>query len=276
VIGFAYWWGPGRGRIVVEPDAATGSKLLFIYWIHVELVYGLISLPIHKTFTHLQAWAAYRRCRADARALDPKGSFRDAVEDAREGAEPLLDRIQHLLNHVGACVVLVAEVARDRRPLDSMSASDRLADAASYPSPRDAFDSVSRLSRLRNSATSGTSSSVSRDNTRASANGLFLFASIGTLFHLLADLYRSSLSRTRLRRSTSPTSSKSVYDEAMDPYDRRASVKRARSSSVCARAMSSANSVRARIQIARTATIFHRDDLHPSERSGDQESDGGH
>ena len=36
-----------------------GRSSLFIYWIHVELVYGLISLSIHKMLTHAQAWAAY-------------------------------------------------------------------------------------------------------------------------------------------------------------------------------------------------------------------------
>ena len=36
-----------------------GRSSLFIYWIHVELVYGLISLPIHKALTHAQAWTAY-------------------------------------------------------------------------------------------------------------------------------------------------------------------------------------------------------------------------
>jgi len=36
-----------------------GRSSLFIYWIHVEIVYGLVSLRIHKTFSHPQAWAAY-------------------------------------------------------------------------------------------------------------------------------------------------------------------------------------------------------------------------
>ncbi len=36
-----------------------GRSSLFIYWIHVEMVYGLISLRLHKALTHPQAWAAY-------------------------------------------------------------------------------------------------------------------------------------------------------------------------------------------------------------------------
>jgi uncharacterized membrane protein len=59
VIGVAYWW----ERLAVtrswSPMERLGRSSLFIYWIHVEMVYGLISLPIHKTFTHAQAWAAY-------------------------------------------------------------------------------------------------------------------------------------------------------------------------------------------------------------------------
>ena len=58
-IPLAYWW----ERLPVGPSWSPlrqlGRSSLFIYWIHVELVYGLISLPIHKTFTHAQSWAAY-------------------------------------------------------------------------------------------------------------------------------------------------------------------------------------------------------------------------
>ena len=106
--------------IVVEPDAAPRSKLpvhlLDSRRTGVRVDFSSHSQDLH-SFTSVGRIRGVGR--ADARALDPKGSFRDAVEDAREGAEPLLDRIQHLLNHVGACVVLVAEVARDRRQLDS-------------------------------------------------------------------------------------------------------------------------------------------------------------
>jgi uncharacterized membrane protein len=42
-----------------SPMEQLGRNSLFIYWIHVEMVYGLISLPIHNSLTHQQAWAAY-------------------------------------------------------------------------------------------------------------------------------------------------------------------------------------------------------------------------
>jgi hypothetical protein len=35
-----------------------GRTSLFIYWIHVEMVYGLISRPLHKALTLGQALAA--------------------------------------------------------------------------------------------------------------------------------------------------------------------------------------------------------------------------
>ena len=42
-----------------SPLQQLGRTSLFIYWIHVEMVYGLISLRIHKSLTHPQAWAAF-------------------------------------------------------------------------------------------------------------------------------------------------------------------------------------------------------------------------
>jgi uncharacterized membrane protein len=36
-----------------------GRTSLFIYWIHVELVYGLISLPLHRALSLPTAFAAY-------------------------------------------------------------------------------------------------------------------------------------------------------------------------------------------------------------------------
>jgi fucose 4-O-acetylase-like acetyltransferase len=35
-----------------------GRTSLFIYWIHVEMVYGLISLPLHKRLSWTQSWIA--------------------------------------------------------------------------------------------------------------------------------------------------------------------------------------------------------------------------
>ena len=60
LIPMAYAW----QRVVTRssfwsPIQQLGRTSLFIYWIHVEMVYGLISLRIHKTLTHPQAWLAY-------------------------------------------------------------------------------------------------------------------------------------------------------------------------------------------------------------------------
>jgi uncharacterized membrane protein len=41
-----------------SPLQQLGRSSLFIYWIHVEMVYGLVSLRIHKRLTHPQAWLA--------------------------------------------------------------------------------------------------------------------------------------------------------------------------------------------------------------------------
>ena len=52
----AYQWEsrPG-GAIKWSPMRQLGRTSLFIYWIHVEMVYGLISLPLHKSLSLRQA-----------------------------------------------------------------------------------------------------------------------------------------------------------------------------------------------------------------------------
>lgn len=59
-IGLAYMW---QARVIgVEkrsPLRQLGRTSLFIYWIHVEMVYGLISLPLHKALTLRQALVAF-------------------------------------------------------------------------------------------------------------------------------------------------------------------------------------------------------------------------
>lgn len=60
LIAAAYAW----NRAFVAPGSFSpvlqlGKTSLFIYWIHVELVYGLISLPLHRELTLGQAAAAY-------------------------------------------------------------------------------------------------------------------------------------------------------------------------------------------------------------------------
>lgn len=64
-VGLAYLWeqrptlrlgsGQAAGRRW-SPLQVLGRSSLFIYWIHVELVYGLISLPLHGAFTLRGAW----------------------------------------------------------------------------------------------------------------------------------------------------------------------------------------------------------------------------
>jgi len=59
VVPFAYVWVRTIVRQAWSPMEQLGRSSLFIYWIHVEMVYGLISLRIHKSLSHPQAWAAY-------------------------------------------------------------------------------------------------------------------------------------------------------------------------------------------------------------------------
>jgi hypothetical protein len=53
----AYAWNRAwAGRAVLQE---FGRASLFIYWIHVELAYGVLSGPIHKALTLPQAFLAY-------------------------------------------------------------------------------------------------------------------------------------------------------------------------------------------------------------------------
>ena len=64
-VGFAYLWeqrpslrlgsGQAAGRRW-SPLQVLGRSSLFIYWIHVELVYGMISHPLHGAFSLWGAW----------------------------------------------------------------------------------------------------------------------------------------------------------------------------------------------------------------------------
>jgi uncharacterized membrane protein len=58
-IGLAYAWG-SRPRLLSawSPVEQLGRTSLFIYWIHVEMVYGLVSLRLHHALTLGQAWLA--------------------------------------------------------------------------------------------------------------------------------------------------------------------------------------------------------------------------
>lgn len=58
-IGAAYAW---ESRVPIprwSPMQQLGRTSLFVYWIHVEMVYGLISLRIHKALSLGQAWMAF-------------------------------------------------------------------------------------------------------------------------------------------------------------------------------------------------------------------------
>jgi uncharacterized membrane protein len=48
---------PGAGRRW-SPIQLLGRTSLFVYWVHVELVYGLISRPLHGAFSFRGAWVA--------------------------------------------------------------------------------------------------------------------------------------------------------------------------------------------------------------------------
>ncbi len=58
-IGVAWLWEqrPTQGRRW-SPLRLLGTSSLFVYWVHVELVYGLISKPLHGRFSVAGAWAA--------------------------------------------------------------------------------------------------------------------------------------------------------------------------------------------------------------------------
>lgn len=59
LIGLAYAWeSRTAGRDSWSPLRQLGRTSLFIYWIHVEMVYGLVSLPIHRGLTLGQTWVA--------------------------------------------------------------------------------------------------------------------------------------------------------------------------------------------------------------------------
>jgi hypothetical protein len=58
MVAICYGWSrmPGGGW---SPLAQLGRTSLFIYWIHVEMVYGLVSLPLHRALSLPAALAAY-------------------------------------------------------------------------------------------------------------------------------------------------------------------------------------------------------------------------
>ena len=58
-VGLAYWWNATvRRKGTWSPLVQLGRTSLFIYWIHVELIYGVFSTPLHKSLTLAQALVA--------------------------------------------------------------------------------------------------------------------------------------------------------------------------------------------------------------------------
>ena len=58
-IAVAYAWEqrPSAGTRF-SPLQVLGRNSLFVYWIHVEMVYGLVSMPLHRSLPLAAAWAA--------------------------------------------------------------------------------------------------------------------------------------------------------------------------------------------------------------------------
>jgi uncharacterized membrane protein len=58
-IGMAYGWGLRPGSASKwSPLQQLGRTSLFIYWIHVEMVYGVLSRPLHKRLSWELSWVA--------------------------------------------------------------------------------------------------------------------------------------------------------------------------------------------------------------------------
>ena len=49
-------WRTGRGNFGLEPMLLLGRTSLFVYWVHVEIAYGVVSYPLHYALP--LAWSA--------------------------------------------------------------------------------------------------------------------------------------------------------------------------------------------------------------------------
>jgi peptidoglycan/LPS O-acetylase OafA/YrhL len=56
VLPLAYAWNLLPGR---SPLSEFGRSSLFVYWIHVEMVYGVVSTPLHRALSLQQAIIAF-------------------------------------------------------------------------------------------------------------------------------------------------------------------------------------------------------------------------
>jgi uncharacterized membrane protein len=64
LVGAAYAWhmrraGPNVGSMLGSPLRELGCASLFVYWIHVEIVYGVLSAPLHRRLELEWAYAAF-------------------------------------------------------------------------------------------------------------------------------------------------------------------------------------------------------------------------
>ncbi len=58
-IAVAYWWEQRSGASLRwSPLQVLGRNSLFVYWIHVEMVYGVVSSPLHRSMPLGGAWTA--------------------------------------------------------------------------------------------------------------------------------------------------------------------------------------------------------------------------
>ena len=59
LVPLAYVWnGLADGQTKISPIRELGVASLFVYWIHVEMVYGVVSTPLHRALTFPQALVA--------------------------------------------------------------------------------------------------------------------------------------------------------------------------------------------------------------------------
>jgi uncharacterized membrane protein len=96
-IGIAYAWNARSVRLREQaqpwsPLQQLGRTSLFIYWIHVEMVYGLISLRIHKGLSFgaaLAAYAAFSVFMLGCSIAKDRIAARRANRDSTNSAKPL-------------------------------------------------------------------------------------------------------------------------------------------------------------------------------------------
>ena len=103
-IGIAYTWGLRPGGDTWSPLQQLGRTSLFVYWIHVEMVYGLLSRPLHKRLPWELSWVAlalfclfmlwcslYKDrvvARRAAQGSGPRDQARSSAEKSRVRPEP--------------------------------------------------------------------------------------------------------------------------------------------------------------------------------------------